>query len=761
MLKANKTYVALLFIFTFSFCYRILLMLWAGFPPGADIGLHNSVIYSITSHGNVDFFYNFYHIGGGVSLTFPGYHIFTTSVILLTGLPEYVAHATVVALFSSLLVLCAFFITKKVWSTQAAFIVAFLMAVSRFDIEMLMWAGYPNVITLLLIPLTFWLYLEKDRFSKVPFFVSTSILAGSIFLTHSLSSGMFILISAAVVLFILIWPDRMGVSRRTTLYWILPIIFGAVLVSPFLIQAIPTYIAEYSSGGTASILGYDIVIPLFALIAGILVFSKNKYRKFLALPSFLVAMWVFVPLIFTQGWLLGLAVDYNRFLYFLVLPVMIFIALLIAHSSDFFAQTLDKYLASKKPSISLKLPRKKLYTIIVTCILIFSFAALPIFSSAIQLNGGQTLQNYYQTMDNKGWDGIQWLKENTPEGSVLVSNALYGWWLGGYTQRPTLSAVAPEFLTVKREVDNASFARNLLDTDYIVGNNLIQVREDGGYLGRHNPEFLVKTRENYTYPFFNYDNDDIKVTLIVRLSDGSNRTEIHAVSSLPVTDMHRENTTDSESIYVTHGNDLFNFTQISTVTLGSQFAKMTNMISTDNPNVTLVTIAFGLDTKGYSVISDDYSYVAFVDEGMKSIGEIVFPEQLSRPITVVDESPVKITFGLNQERSVQLSYFMGVYQYSDEQLSRIRSGALTFTEIVEEKSHNYTSLFGDSFFTVFDYREELINRKVDYVVLQIDNNPIPEKTQIGVDPKFRCDPLFSLVFINEEVAIYRVNGNLK
>ena len=76
----------------------MLLMLWEGFPPGADIGLHNSVIYSITGSGNVDFLYNFYHIGGGISLTFPGYHIFTASVIMLTGLPEYVAHAAVVSL---------------------------------------------------------------------------------------------------------------------------------------------------------------------------------------------------------------------------------------------------------------------------------------------------------------------------------------------------------------------------------------------------------------------------------------------------------------------------------------------------------------------------------------------------------------------------------------------------------------------------------------------------------------------------------------
>jgi len=102
MLKANRTYALLLLIFTFSFLYRMVLMLWNYFPPGADIGLHNSVIYSITGQGNTNFMYNFYQMGGGTSLTFPGYHIFASSIMMMTGLPEYWVQATIVALFSSL-----------------------------------------------------------------------------------------------------------------------------------------------------------------------------------------------------------------------------------------------------------------------------------------------------------------------------------------------------------------------------------------------------------------------------------------------------------------------------------------------------------------------------------------------------------------------------------------------------------------------------------------------------------------------------------
>ena len=94
-------------------------------------------------------------------------------------------------------------------------------------------------------------------------------------------------------------------------------------------------------------------------------------------------------------------------------------------------------------------------------------------------------------MDNPGYQAIQWAKQNTPPGSVFVSDALYGWWLGGFAERPTLSAVEPQYLTVARELDPALNASQLLDTDYMIDNGYIQVREDGGYLARHNPEFLA------------------------------------------------------------------------------------------------------------------------------------------------------------------------------------------------------------------------------------------------------------------------------
>ena len=221
---------------------------------------------------------------------------------------------------------------------------------------MLLWGGYPNVITLLLIPITFYLYLQKDRFSLTPFLVSTSILAGSIFLTHSLSAAIFVGVTLLTVLLVLIAPNTFGASRKTGIYWLIPLVAGAVLVSPFLVNAVPTYLHGNSSAPgvqgvgdinsailSTRILPLEWVLPLFLIILAFALFSKRYSGRFFTLPTLLLSMWLFVPLFLTQGYLFGFIIDYNRFLYFIIFPTIIFIAVLINHGAEFFADIAKTY----------------------------------------------------------------------------------------------------------------------------------------------------------------------------------------------------------------------------------------------------------------------------------------------------------------------------------------------------------------------------------------------------------------------------------
>ncbi len=776
MNKTSRNSLLLMLLFAFSFIYRVALMLRETFPPGADIGLHNSVIYSITQSGNTDFLWNYFHMGGGSSVTFPGYHIFTSYVVLLTGLPDYVAQALVVSLFSSLIVLVAFLLTRKVWGASAGLLVAFLVAVSRFDMEMLMWGGYPNVITLMLIPLAFYLFLEKDKFSLVPFLAVTSLVTGAIFLTHSLSSVMFIVITVATVFFGTLFAKHTG-ERRTSLFvWIVPLILGAIVIAPFLIQVAPAYLSSDAStftGGVEAIrlallstkvLPLDLVIPLLACVFLFFLYSKRYIGKYVSVPIILLVLWTLIPAALTQGYLVGFYTDYNRFLYFVLLPIITLIGVSIFHGAEFFAQASDWLLqmAKNTPQVRMNkyksvtrlmphLTRKNLLVVFVSVFVVTAFLMVPVF---VVPEKGIQVQEFYQLMNQPEYDAIEWAKQNTAQGSVFVTDAQYGWWLGGFSERPTISAVDPQYLTNSREFEPATAARYLLDTDYLVDNGLIQVREDGGYIGRHNPEFLAKLKDTYfPYPFFNFDNSLTEVSF--RAGNETEQVLTVFLSTVPVADMHMDVVDKSSaSIYVTQSNKYFNFTQITNIYQGLQFANMTIVVIANDPTVTFDHVRFTLPTKGSYFLAEDLKTVGQFDKYMKVAGQVIFTKAM--PTCSDLNGYLLMDYNLATQTAAEMKFSVGVYPFEPNPELTLKSPAGEWTEyyrrLLVDFVGNYTVSQGDVplEWEAFDYQQAIANHSVAYVVVR-------DVEQI---PRFAKDPTFSLVFINNDVAIFQVRKDL-
>jgi hypothetical protein len=764
MFKTPNKYLLLLLVFAFSFTYRILLMFWANYPPGADIGLHESIIDSITMHGNTDFLWNYYHMGGGVSLTFPGYHIFVSYLLLMTGIPGYLAQALVVSFFSSIIVLCAFLIARSVWGESTALIVAFLVAISRFDIEMLMWAGYPNAITLMLIPLIFYLYLERERFSLVPFLAATTILSGAIFLTHSLSAIMFVTITFSTVILGTIFSKRIGISKTKLLIWLVPIFLGAILVSPFLAQAVPAYLGA-NSGGVSDIqrallstrlLPLEWVIPLFACVIFFFLFSKKYKGKFLTVPALLLTLWIVVPMAFTQAYLVGIYTDYNRFLYFIILPLIVLIGLGLDHGAGFFARVTDTYLSLTKKMLQTKkkisnmrsrlrarLSRKNIYAGFAISFLLILLLTVPIFLTPFQ---GTTIQSFYQTMNDPRYEAIEWARQNTPVGSVFVSDAYYGWWFSGFAERPTLSAVDPQYLALAREFEPAQVAKSLLDTNYMVDNGFIQVREDGGYIGRHNPDILAKLNWTYfPYDFLNFNSSKIKIQY--RVDD---RLRFVYLDQLPVKEMRMENDTEHATIVVTKGNDFFNYTELTTVYKGSPFVNMTITMESAVNGVSLDWLDFTVNSKGYvQALRNDT--IALLDEGVKAFSQLIFNKEQPNVDLVNPDNPCIFALDYNLQGKAKAEIQMAVTAYSvSDNLEIYQSQEKKnqyFNNIITDNLNSYQEQNPNSpALEVFNYQKAVTEWKISYIVCR-DSEIIP---------KFAKDPTFSLVFINNDVAIFMV-----
>lgn len=776
MLKdSDKRLVLLASIFILAFTYRIILMTRATYPSGADIGLHNSVIYSIIGSGNVDFFNNFYQMGGGLSLTFPGYHIFVSQIMLMSGMPEYLVHAIVVSLVSSVIVLVSYLITRKVWKESAALVVAFLVAISRFDIEMLLWGGYPNVITLMLIPLTFYLFIQKDRFSLLPFYVSTAVLTASIFLTHTLSTLVFVSITLAMIILIVAFGKKIGATRQSALSWFLPLVFGAILVIPFIVNAVPAYLANGSvwdiDQATLStrILPAEIILPLFAVIPLYLLLSKKYQKRWFAVPTLLLVLWLLVPLIFTQGYLYDFVIDYNRFLYFVLTPVVILIGVFVDHGSGFFARVIDTYrtltsqlsgpkqatrrrLSKLSAKISRSLTRQNIYGGFLVGFLLVCFAAIPIFMTPQK---GIEIQEFYQVMDDSRFGAMQWIKENTPENARFVSDDNYGWWFSGFAQRPTISAVDPQYLALSREFNDSQFARYLLDTNYLIDNGEIQVREDGGYLERHNPEILV--RLNWTYfpfSFFNFNSNQTRIEYEV---DGDSR--FVNLYELPFKDSFIENDTQQATISITRGNGYFNYTQLTKVYRGSSFVDIEIKLEANTDNVIFEYLHTTVESSGKSIKPERKDTIGFIAEGVKAFGQLIFkdcvPDYTSR-LTDSSSCIVNLDYDLGDSKEKEILIAATTYSVTDslEYYNNEETISSFFNPIITENVKSPAMPKDKPFVEVFDYQAELEDKDISYVAIRHTDVRFSD-----IRYKFLKDPAFNLVFINNGVAIFEVKNS--
>lgn len=760
MLKANRNSLLLFLIIIFAVFYRVILALHTGFPPGADIGLHQSLIHSITQEGNTNFLYNYYHMGGGNSNTFPGYHIFVSFISFFTGLPDYLSQTFLIILFSSLLVLTAFLITRKLLNETVALIVAFLVAVSYYDIFIILWSGYPNIVTLMLIPLTFYVLLEKNRFPRLPRITVVSLLSATIFLTHSLSAFIFIAIILTSVFITLCFPRQAGIARKDALEWLFPLFVGGLVVAPFLIQAAPFYLNFNSSvytGGLPDIqkvllpmrlIPVEFILPFFVCSFLYFLFVKYMQTKLIPFSKILLVLWIIIPTVLTQSYFFGFYMDYERFLYFANLPLIILIgtgifvcARLIGKNTDWFLSTAGKLL--QKRFCKNKILRRvnsypsNLMVVLFACILILvTFFELPHFS--MTPSEGFRLQQQLQVADNQCYEAIQWIKNYTPTNSVFVADALYGWWLGGFAQRPTISAIQPVFITNSREFEPALLATRLLDTDYLIDNGLIQIREYGGYTDTHNPEFLVKLNNSYyPLPFLNFNNNQTTITFME-----NNDVKTVKISELSVIEMNIEKTATSATICIKLENEFFNLTQNTTVYQGVRFVNITKTLSSNNPTISFISMNYTVQTRN-NVVTTNGSSIMLIDPIMNVAGQLIFNE--THPSFIQgSKDPLEIVFNLNSQSKTNIDFYVTVFEYSNLDLTSTTQAGLYELFMNNTKSHS--DKVTEFPLDIFDYRQAIINLNASYIAIR-------DHSQIE---RFVKDPLFNLVFINEKIAIFQI-----
>jgi hypothetical protein len=377
---------------------------------------------------------------------------------------------------------------------------------------------------------------------------------------------------------------------------------------------------------------------------------------------------------------------------------------------------------------------KKMLPVIVFTVFLFGFIIASLWS--IFPHEGMKRANFYTTIQRPEATALEWIKNRTPENSVFVADHLYGWWLSGIGERTTLSAASLEFLLYSHEVEVAKSAQLLLDTDYYIDNGLIQVREDGPYLSRHNPEFSIETWSGEPYALLYFQSNET----ILEYNQGNTTLSDMAITE-PPTLLKDEN---SAVLTMTFENDFFTVKKTLTVQRGVRFAELSYEIETKNVQINAFDAKFTLHTTAdRNITIDDEStpmMIGAYNSFYEAAGQVIFTE--TDPLIELKQNTTncaEITYN-SQNSRIHAKMLVGVVDVED--LSYPYEVKRVYSELASSPLETVTS----EPLIAWDYIEMMEEYDVSYVVCRDQN----------VYLKFSEDPKFRMVFNGGNVAVFQV-----
>jgi hypothetical protein len=237
-----------------------------------------------------------------------------------------------------------------------------------------------------------------------------------------------------------------------------------------------------------------------------------------------------------------------------------------------------------------------------------------------------------------------------------------------------------------------------------------------------------------------------------------NAVEFACLNQLQVREMKLESASDQARITITKGNTLLTFTQTLTVYKDRKFVNVTLTAESTAEEVSLVSLDSILHIRGEIPVNRTDTYGIF-EVGSKVLGQLIYA--VGSPIivnTITSENPsgLELVYDLHGGSAAEIQMFVSVFSVSDEPAlyQNEQTAANYVNGVLSENLATYLATDQDVVsgkrapeeISVFDYRKALADWNVSYIAVRD-----PE-----IIPKFALDPAFSLLFINDEVAIFLV-----
>jgi hypothetical protein len=731
----------LLVVFCFSFLLRASIVFHNPYPPSSDIGFHGSIINLILDQKTLPT-WNPYHMGGEPLVTPPGFHFFVSILILLTGMPITIAELISATFFSAVIVFPAYIISKRIWkNVNAGLLAAFFASISGLSIEMLTWGGYPNIISLFLIIIIFYLVLRESNKPTIKHMILGALLFSTLILTHTFSLAVFFPILTVYLVMLIIGKLRKNKETKIKCnlrFFVTSAALGLLLIIPWILQVFTFYVNATIEGtitggleNTNLILANckidPITLTLIIAIIPTLVLLKKTRKTYFDRSSLLLISWFLVPIIMTQSYIFNIYTHYSRFLYFLDFPLIIILSailLYIYRIGTFPIVHLTKNFGNKV---------KNTLRVLILTVIIFLFI---IFSSwSMFPNDGLKEANTYSTIQQPEATTLNWMQINTPEDTVVVADHLYGWWISGIAKRATISAVDLQFLLYSHEMDGARNALLLLDTDYYIDNGLIQIKDDGPYMMRHNPEIGTKTNSGKNLALFEFNEIQLeynqKSVPLSNMSVTQNKlTEYENLSVCLTATYENEQYEVNKKLYAYPGvgcTDLVYEIESKNIQNNDEFQIILSLSSEANQNLTIVDSLNSKEIWAY----DSYHKIA---------GQIIFEEQTPQiEIEKNATNNAEIIYSTSN-KSMQIIMLVRVFEVDN----------LThpdYTQMYETLAKNsLEAISSDVEMNTWKYTDMLEKFDVSYVICR----------DKSVFTKFMKDPNFQLLFNCGNITIFQV-----
>ena len=407
-------------------------------------------------------------------------------------------------------------------SWKIGLIAAWLMAFHPIFQEMYGWGGYPNALGLLVLFGALYFLVKVYHEKSMKYLVGSLVFSSLVILSHHLTTIVFFAIALGWALFYL-WMrfirkasiDDRGMLRVALCFAVALVVFvlwrlaagpfqyvvfnpSSLSVRPFDLEAF-WWIFKSESLTT--------LLFLTSILGSAALFLQRRRVELV-----LLAMWVFLPLAFTQTYIFGIALDFKRLPIFSVPALAILSScsfLLVQGRSVSFAKSNTSSSATKsKPNPSNPLYLKvDIWVLLVIAVVVSLLCSVTLVGAAAQ----QSVFVYYHHItdytynDEERLEALNWIRENTLFNAVIVADDALGRWIEGFAARRVVMRLPPFQAFMLSEVDRYKAADLLLHSNLEVRNEFVRLRDGTPYWTRETPLFSISKGNDFKDLFYVVD----------------------------------------------------------------------------------------------------------------------------------------------------------------------------------------------------------------------------------------------------------------